>query len=51
MLTVLFEKGPCSACRDYLLPRLIELGGLTESMRDECRHDANEDIRELVSKE
>ena len=49
MLTALYEKGPCSECRYCMLHRLIELGGLTESMREECRHDANEDVRELVS--
>ena len=50
MLQMLYEKGPCSSCREYLLPRLIELGGLTDAMKAECAWDANQNIREFINK-
>jgi hypothetical protein len=49
MLLTIYEKGPCSECRESALSRLIELGSLPESIREECAYDASEDIRELVS--
>jgi hypothetical protein len=48
MLRDLYEMGPCSFCREGVVRRLIELGGLTEEMRNECAFDANDDVRELV---
>jgi hypothetical protein len=49
MLLALYSHGPCSACRYFLLSRLIELDRLPESIRDECAYDANEDIQRLFS--
>jgi hypothetical protein len=49
MLHLLYEKGPCSFCREYDVRRLLELNALSPSQRAECAYDANEDIRELVS--
>jgi hypothetical protein len=51
MLCLLYEKGPCSFCREFVVQRLIELDSLSASMRAECAHDANEDIRLLVGAE
>jgi hypothetical protein len=48
MLLTLYEKGPCSQCREFLLSRLIELESLPDSINEECACDANEDIRRLV---
>jgi hypothetical protein len=44
----MYEKAPCSHCREIAVNRLIELDALTESMRAECAYDANSDIRDLV---
>jgi hypothetical protein len=44
----MYEKVPCSHCREIAVKRLIELDALTESMRAECAFDANSDIRDLV---
>lgn len=48
MLCSIYEKGPCSFCRERVVKRLIELDSLSASMRAECAYDANEDIRHLV---
>ncbi len=48
MLGSLYEKGPCSFCRELAVRRLIELNSLSVSMRAECADDANEQIRLLV---
>ena len=49
MLRALYEKGPCSFCRDGAVRRLIERGALSDEMRQECVWDGNEDIRKLVA--
>ena len=49
MLCSLYEKGPCSCCREFVVDRLIELKALSEPMRAECAHDANDEIRKLVA--
>ena len=51
MLCSLYERGPCSFCRELVIRRLIELDSLSASMRAECARDANEDIRLLVGAE
>jgi hypothetical protein len=51
MLLTLYEKGPCSRCREFVLDRLIELGALPDAIRAECTEDANEDIRKLMAKD
>lgn len=48
MLHSLYEKGTCSFCREFVVRRLIELDLLPDSLRVECAHDANDQIRELV---
>ena len=50
MQQLMYEKAPCSHCREVVVKRLIELRGLTEQMRAECAYDANDDIRDLVRK-
>lgn len=48
MLLAMYERGPCSFCRERTVRRLIERGALTEELRLECSFDANGDIRDLV---
>jgi hypothetical protein len=48
MLLTLYEKGPCSVCREFLLSRLIELNSLPRSIRTECANDANVEVRRLA---
>jgi len=48
MLESLYNKGPCSDCRETAVRRLIELDALSSAMRRECAFDANDDIRDLV---
>ena len=45
-----YESNLCSCCREYLIEDMIELGALSDDIRNECMWDANLDIRELVSK-
>jgi hypothetical protein len=48
MLLAMYERGPCSFCREKTVRRLIECGALTEELRLECSFDSNSDIRDLV---
>jgi hypothetical protein len=48
MLLTLYERGPCSFCRERTVRRLIERRALTEELRLECSYDANGDICDLV---
>jgi len=48
MLLTLYERGPCSFCRERTVHRLIERRALTEELRLECSYDANGDICDLV---
>lgn len=48
MLRSLYEKGPCSVCRERAIKRLLELAALPAELRAECAWDANSDIRDLV---
>lgn len=47
-LTSLYEKEPCSHCREGCVAGLLQLDALPDWIRDECRHDSSPDIRELV---
>ncbi len=49
MLLSLYEKGPCSFCRERAVERLLERQCLPDELRAECAWDANTDIRDLVS--
>jgi hypothetical protein len=48
-LTLLYENGPCSMCRESCVKHLIALNRLPGWMRDECRHDADSGTRGLVA--
>lgn len=48
MLLTLYERGPCSFCREFTVRRLIERKALTEQLRLECSHDANGHICDLI---
>ena len=41
MLHAVYETGPCSFCREFVVKRLLELDALSASMRAECAFDAN----------
>ena len=49
MLLALYERGPCSFCRERAVRRLVGHGALTEELRLECSYDANHEIRDLVN--
>ena len=51
MLNLLYDRTPCTQCREDAVERLIELGALTEQMRVECSFDSSDEIRGLVSAE
>jgi len=44
-----YERSPCSSCREAFVTSLVELDSLPEGLRSECRWDAREEIRVLVS--
>lgn len=48
VLLLLYEAGPCSLCRTAFVEALIKLERLPESIRDECRFDAEPDTRRAV---
>jgi hypothetical protein len=48
VLLFLYEAGPCSLCRTEFVEALIKLDRLPESIRDECRFDAEPDTRRVV---
>ncbi|MBN9663175.1 MAG: HEAT repeat domain-containing protein [Acidobacteria bacterium] len=47
-LLLLYENTPCSMCRYTPVKKLLELGRLPSSIREECCYDADEDTRTLV---
>jgi hypothetical protein len=44
-----YEHTPCSNCRERFLARLLEFNKAPPQMLEECRFDANADIRELIA--
>jgi hypothetical protein len=44
----IYEYGPCSECRMHVVEDLYGKHLLPDWMRDECRYDANSDLREWV---
>jgi len=48
MLCSLYEREPCSSCRERAVELLLERNALSEKMREECLWDANQEIRDLV---
>ena len=48
-LLLLYENGPCSLCRCACVELLLKLDALPASLRAECRYDADEGTRKLVS--
>ncbi len=48
MLHSLYENGPCSFCREFVVQRLIDLNALSAPLRAECAYDANDEICKLV---
>lgn len=48
LMLALYERGPCSFCRERAVEKLIKLDALAKDLRQECAYDSNEDIRDLV---
>ena len=48
-LLLLYVNGPCSLCRHFCVKLLLQLDALPASLRAECRYDADEHTRKLVS--
>lgn len=48
VLLMLYERGPCSQCREQCVDLLESLAALPEWMIDECCYDANLDLREKM---
>jgi hypothetical protein len=48
LLLFLYDAGPCSLCRTEFVEALIKLERLPDSIRDECRFDAEPDTRRTV---
>lgn len=46
-----YELEPCSSCRTDFVTALLRLSALPDGIRAECRWDANEETRRLVSAE
>lgn len=49
LLLTLYERGPCAQCRLKVVRHLVALGALPAQLAEECRFDANEDVRALVA--
>jgi hypothetical protein len=49
LLTRLYELGACTFCRERVLELLLTYGPLPAWIRDECRWDANEDVRRIAA--
>ncbi|HEY1017175.1 MAG TPA: hypothetical protein VGE07_30960, partial [Herpetosiphonaceae bacterium] len=49
LLIDLIERGPCPLCRSGIVDYLLEDGLLPPALRDECRFDAYDAIREAVA--
>ena len=50
MLLSLYEKGPCSFCRETAIEDLIKRNALPDAIRAECHWDASFEIRDLVAR-
>lgn len=48
-LTNLYEHGPCSACRLRIVQALDSIHRVPDWMREECRYDADLDLREWAN--
>lgn len=49
LLVFAYEHSPCMHCRKDTVEILLQLGASPDWLLDECRFDANEAIRELIS--
>lgn len=49
LLRQLYERGPCSLCREDVVQLLLDAGTLPAELASECAHDANENTRALVA--
>jgi len=49
LLRMLYEREPCAHCRCFIVERLLQSNGLTDTQRSECEHDSYLETRYLVS--
>lgn len=43
-----YENSLCSCCREHITESMLRKGLLTPELRQECLHDANLEIRDMV---
>jgi hypothetical protein len=48
ILTLTYDKAACSACREWLVEDLMQRDALPDAIRDECRWDANLELRAMA---
>jgi hypothetical protein len=46
VLHLLYERGPCTNCREKAVKLLRRLGALPDWLLEECRYDASQDLRD-----
>jgi hypothetical protein len=49
VMLALYERNPCSGCRDSSVEQLLALDAIPEWMRAECAFDSNLEVRKLVA--
>jgi hypothetical protein len=47
----MFDANPCSRCREDVVESLVSLNALPDWMAEECRYDANLDLRAYAERE
>jgi hypothetical protein len=47
MLLLLYERTPCSSCRNHVVRKLIERGPVPDAITFECMHDADDETQKL----
>ena len=43
-----YENSLCSCCREHITESMLRKGLLTPELKQECLHDANLEIRDMV---
>lgn len=49
LLRKFYEREPCAHCRSFVVERLLQLDGLSGTLKHECEHDSYSFTRELVN--
>jgi len=48
LATLMYDRTPCTSCRELAVEAMLKRSVMSESIRLECRFDGNPDIRRLV---